>query len=73
MPGSSVERRVDAGASSEAESVALAYLRDAGDDRWAALVRLAQDALSDLDRAQRTASEREGLISRGYIRSSAAR
>jgi hypothetical protein len=64
---------VDAGASSEAESVALAYLRDAGDDRWAALVRLAQDALSDIEHARRIAHEREGLISRGYIRSGTAR
>lgn len=53
---------------SEAENVALAYLRDAGDDRWVALVHLAQDALADLDRAETVVRARGQLISQGYIR-----
>jgi hypothetical protein len=53
---------------SEAESVALAYLRAADNDRWAALVRLAQDALADLDRAEVVVRARGQLISLGYIR-----
>lgn len=53
---------------SEAESVALAYLRATDNDRWAALVRLAQDALADLDRAETVVRARGQLISQGYIR-----
>ncbi len=53
---------------SEAESVALAYLRATDNDRWLALVRLAQDALADLDRAETIVRARGQLISQGYIR-----
>ena len=53
---------------SEAESVALADLRATDNDRWAALVRLAQDALADLDRVETVVRARGQLISQGYIR-----
>ena len=53
---------------SEAESVALAYLRATDNDRWAALVRLAQDALTDLAQAETIVRARGQLISQGYIR-----
>ena len=53
---------------SEAESVALAYLRATDNDRWAALVQLAQDALTDLARAETIVRARGQLISQGYIR-----
>ena len=52
----------------EAERVALAYLRDAKGDRWAALVRLAQDALGDLETAEIAIRERGRQVSHGYVR-----
>lgn len=68
MPASSMKSSVEPWAPTEAESIALAYLRDAGNDRWVALVQLAQDALSDLDRAEAVIRERGHLISYGYVR-----
>lgn len=70
MSALSTTATVDVWALSEAETVALAYLREAGNDRWAALVRLAQDALTDQERADAVIREQERLISHGYIRSS---
>ena len=64
---------VNAWALSEAETIALAYLRDAGNDRWEALVRLAQDALSDLDRAEASIRDRGALVSRGDARAGIGR
>ena len=57
---------------SEAEAVALAYLRAARDDRWAALVRLAEDALADIDAAEATIREQGRRISHGYARGAVA-
>lgn len=68
MPSHSTHPSVDSGPSGEAEQLALAYLAAADGDRWAALVRLAQDAVSDRDRAEATIREREAQISRGYVR-----
>jgi hypothetical protein len=68
MPAVSIDSSVDAWVPTEAETVALAYLRDAGNDRWEALVRLAQDALADLDCAEAVIRERGRQISRGYVR-----
>jgi hypothetical protein len=68
MPASSTNSSVEAWAPTEAETVALAYLQDAGHDRWAALVRLAQDALADLDCAEAIIRERGRQISHGYVR-----
>ena len=68
MPASTSNSSADMWALSEAESVALAYLRGADNDRWSALVRLAQDALADLDRAETIVRARGQLISQGYIR-----
>lgn len=53
---------------SEAETIALAYLRDAKGDRWEALVRLAEDALGDLASAEAAIRERGRQVSRGYVR-----
>lgn len=53
---------------SEAETVALAYLRDARGDRWAALVRLAEDALGDLDTAEAAIRARGRQVSHGFVR-----
>lgn len=68
MLASTSNSSADMWAMSEAESVALAYLRGADNDRWAALVRLAQDALADLDRVETIVRTRGQLISQGYIR-----
>lgn len=68
MPAPAIKSPVEPWTPTEAESVALAYLQDAGNDRWAALVRLAQDALSDLDHAEMVIRERGQLISYGYVR-----
>ena len=70
MPSLLAHPSVDSGPSDEAEQLALAYLAAADGDRWAALVRLAQDAVPDRDRAEATIQEREALISRGYVRAS---
>ena len=53
---------------SEAETIALAYHRAADGDAWAALVRAIEDALADLDEAQRRAAAQGRLVSRGYAR-----
>lgn len=68
MPAAAIEPLVDAWTPTEAETVALAYLREAGHDRWTALVRLAQDALVDLDQAEAIIRERGRQISHGYVR-----
>ncbi|GJD35442.1 hypothetical protein [Methylobacterium aerolatum] len=68
MPASAIEPPVDVWAPTEAETVALAYLREAGQDRWTALVRLAQDALTDLESAEAIIRERGRQISHGYVR-----
>lgn len=70
MPVLMSDSSVDAWTPTEAETVALAYLRDADHDRWLALVRLAQDALNDLDSAEALIRERGRQISRGYVRGS---
>ena len=53
---------------SEAETIALAYQRAALRDAWVALVRVVEDALSDLAEAERRTLQRDRLISRGYVR-----
>ena len=68
MPPPAIPPDGDAGATREAETLARAYLDAAEGDRWAALVRLARDAVSDRDRAEARIREREALISRGYVR-----
>lgn len=73
MPSPLTQLGVDARASSEAEQLALAYLQAAQGDRWTALVQLAQDAVSDLTRAEARIREREALISRGYVRAGVER
>lgn len=73
MPVSSSNSSVSMWTLSEAESVALAYLKAADNDRWSALVRLAQDALADLDRAETIVRARGQLISQGYIRAGGER
>lgn len=50
----------------------MTSLRDAGNDRWTALPRLARNSLADLDYAQSIARGREGLITYGYVRSGIA-
>ncbi|WCS25225.1 hypothetical protein LOK46_29615 [Methylobacterium sp. NMS14P] len=52
----------------EADTVALAYLRAAGGDRWTALVQLAEDALSDLGAADARLRDQGQRISNGYVR-----
>lgn len=71
MPGPDANRMGTSAPASEAEAVALAFLQAAGDDRWAALVRLAEEALCALDQADALREERERLISRGYVRGAA--
>lgn len=56
---------------SEAEAIALAYHRAARGDAWTALVRAVEDALADFAEAERRSMQRDRLISRGYVRSSA--
>lgn len=68
MPALSVKQSVDVLRPSEAETVALAYLREASEDRWMALVCLARDALAERERAEITIRDQGGLVSRGYIR-----
>lgn len=51
----------------EAETVALAYLRTAGGDRWTALVQLAEDALSDPSSGGTRLREQGRRISMGTI------
>lgn len=53
------------GPSSEAEAIALAFLQSAGDDRWTALVRLAEEALRAIDHADALGQYRKRLISHG--------
>lgn len=53
---------------SEAERIAYAYHTAAHGDAWGALVQAIEDAISDLEEAERRLFEREGLISRGYAR-----
>ncbi|MER2266448.1 hypothetical protein [Methylobacterium oxalidis] len=53
---------------SEAERIAFAYRMAARGDAWLALVRAVEDALADLDRADRRVERQAALISRGYVR-----
>lgn len=53
---------------SEAEQIAFAYRIAARGDTWAALVRAIEDALTDLERADRAAKRQTALISHGYVR-----
>jgi len=69
----SIKASVDARASDEAERVALSYLQGARDDRWLALVRLASDALFDLQQAEAAIRERGHLASQGFVRAGLGR
>ncbi|GEP03849.1 hypothetical protein MOX02_18870 [Methylobacterium oxalidis] len=53
---------------SEAERAAFAYWLAAQADTWAALVWAVEDALADLELAERLLRRQEGHISHGYVR-----
>ena len=63
MHGRAVEKPL-----SEAERIAHAYALAARGDTWAALVQAVADALADLAEAERQITQRDRLISRGYVR-----
>lgn len=52
----------------EAERIAHAYRVASGGNAWAALVRVVEDALTDLAEAERRSLRRDRLISYGYVR-----
>ena len=53
---------------SEAERIAFAYRLAAQGDAWAALVWAIEDALADLELAERLLRRQAGQISHGYVR-----
>lgn len=53
---------------SEAECIAFAYTLAAEGDAWAALVRVVEDALTDLAEAECRILQRDRLVSAGYAR-----
>ena len=50
------------------ETIATAYLADAGGDAALALRRAIADALADLGEAERRTRQQDRLISQGYVR-----
>ncbi len=50
------------------ETIATAYLADAGGDAGLALRRAIADALADLGEAERRTRQQDRLISHGYVR-----
>ncbi|TXM94913.1 hypothetical protein FV232_26155 [Methylobacterium sp. WL30] len=54
--------------STEAEAIVWAYRLVVCGDPWVALGRAIEDALADLDEAERRSLRRDRLVSRGYVR-----
>lgn len=55
----------------EVDRIARTYLSSACGDPYRALAAVIVDALADIDAAAAATVEREGLISRGYVRAGA--